>query len=30
MTWPWLMKTATASGSTIALVNLRMFWSGHL
>ena len=30
MTCPWLMKTATASGSTIALVNLRMFWSGHL
>ena len=30
MTCPWLVKTATASGSTMPRVNLRMFWSGHL
>ena len=30
MTWPWLVNTATASGSTMHRVNLRMFWSGHL
>ena len=30
MTWPWFMKTATASGSTMARANLRMLWSGHL
>src|SRR6266567_8602969 len=30
ITRPWLMNTATASGSTMALENLRMLWSGHL
>ena len=30
ITWPWLTNTATASGSTMARLNFRMFWSGHL